>query len=81
MLKTDTKDRRRRTPWFQRDTKPVHRGTYECAVKISSGVPTLLWQLEWDGVGFLVPFPMVVLYWRGLVRRPADVATDGGGGV
>lgn len=69
----DKKDRRRRTPWFPRDTKPVHRGTYECAVKISSSVPPLLWPLAWDGVGFLVPFPMMVLRWRGLVKRPAGV--------
>jgi len=78
MKARDKKDRRRRTPWFPRDVKPVHHGTYECAVRISSSVPALLWQLDWDGVGFLVPFPMVVLHWRGLVKRPTGVATGGG---
>lgn len=72
----DKNDRRRRTPWFPRDIKPAHQGEYECAVKISSSVPALLWRLKWDGIGFLVPFPMVVLSWRGLVKRPPGVATD-----
>ena len=48
---------------------PVRHGTYECAVRISRAVPPLLWPLKWDGVGFLVPFPMVVLRWRGQTKR------------
>jgi hypothetical protein len=67
------KDRRRRTPWFPRSINPVHPGTYECGVRISSSVPTMLWELEWDGRGFLVPFPMIVRQWRGLVKRPDGV--------
>lgn len=54
------------TPWFPRSVAPVHIGEYECAVQITSSAPFLLWQLEWDGFGFLVPFPMVVHRWRGL---------------
>lgn len=70
-MPTKQPDRRRRTPWFPRATAPAHLGTYECRVKISSSVPAILWTLPWDGRGFLVPFPMVVLHWRGLVKRPA----------
>lgn len=66
------KDRRRRTGWFPRSINPVHIGTYECAVMLTSSAPLFRWQLEWDGRGFLVPVPMVVKRWRGLVKRPAD---------
>lgn len=57
-----------RTPWFDRSVNPVNLGVYECAVSISRGVPLTIWKLEWDGVGFVVPFPMVVVEWRGLTR-------------
>jgi hypothetical protein len=30
----------------------------------------VLWELEWDGKGFLVPMPMVVHQWRGLAKPP-----------
>ena len=64
-----------RTRWFPRHVHPVRSGFYECAVKISSAVPPLLWMLEWDGKGFLVPIPMVVLKWRGLTKKAFTKAT------
>ena len=64
-------DRRRRTPWFPRNINPVHHGEYECAVRITSSAPPLRWSLPWDGKGFIVPFPMIVLRWRGLVKKPS----------
>lgn len=57
-----------RTGWFPRCLKPVRPGFYDCAVRVAGGFCTI-WRLEWDGVGFLVPFPMVVRKWRGLTRR------------
>lgn len=61
-----------RTRWFPRSEAPVRHGRYECTVRVSSSVPPLMWGLlEWDGTGFLVPMPMVVLQWRGLTRRAA----------
>jgi hypothetical protein len=50
-----------RTRWFPRDCFPVRNGEYECAVRLP-GLPNrlVLWNLRWDGRGFLVPFPMVV---------------------
>lgn len=64
-----------RTRWYPRHVHPVRSGFYECAVKISSAVPPLLWMLEWDGKGFLVPVPMVVDRWRGLTKKAFTKAT------
>ena len=64
-------DKRKRTPWFPRTTPPVHPGRYECGVRWTSAMRSLvLWELEWDGKGFLVPMPMVVHQWRGLAGKP-----------
>ena len=60
-----------RTKWFPQNIKPVRNGMYECAVQISRSLPTLRWMLEWDGIGFLVPCPMVVYNWRGLTKKAA----------
>lgn len=66
-----------RTRWFHRQThRPVRTGFYECSVHISSAVPQLRWLLEWDGNGFLVPIPMVVLKWRGLTKKAFTEATE-----
>lgn len=56
-----------KTRWFPRKTHPVRNGTYECRVRLAGGV-VALWDLEWDSVGFLVPFPMIVFHWRGMTR-------------
>lgn len=64
------KDRRKRTAWIPRTTKPVYHGVYECSVMLTSCAPNFLWELEWDGVGFKVPCPMVVHAWRGLAKKP-----------
>jgi hypothetical protein len=59
-----------KTRWFKRHEHPVRNGLYECAVRISNMQSVLfLWNLEWDGKGFLVPCPMVVVQWRGLKRE------------
>lgn len=58
-----------RTKWFPRHVHPVRSGEYECAVEISRSVPLALWVLEWDGVGFRVPFPMRVYQWRGMTKQ------------
>ena len=63
-----------KTRWFPRALQPVRRGEYECAVRISRSVPPILWNLEWDGVGFRVPCPMVVEHWRGLTKTAALAA-------
>lgn len=60
-----------KTNWFPRHIQPVRNGKYECSVRISSSVPLMLWDLEWDGKGFLVPVPMVVHSWRGLKKARA----------
>lgn len=57
-----------RTHWFPRSVPPVRNGWYECSVQISRSVPNLLWRLQWDGKGFIVPCPMVVNLWRGMTR-------------
>ena len=57
-----------KTRWFPRDVPPVRDGTYECVVRISNSVPPFLWMLWWDGVGFKVPFRMIVHRWRGLTK-------------
>jgi hypothetical protein len=66
-----------KTYWFPRRVEPVRKGEYECAVQISRSVRPLLWRLEWDGFGFKVPFPMVVLWWRGMTKGAHIDATKG----
>lgn len=63
-----------RTHWFPREINPVRNGEYECSVLISRSVPPLRWTLEFDGVGFLVPVPMVVLRWRGMTKAAHQAA-------
>lgn len=61
-----------RTKWFPRHITPVRNGEYECLVRITSSAPLFRWQLPWDGHGFLVPFPMVVRFWRGQTKAAAS---------
>jgi hypothetical protein len=56
-----------KTKWFPRKINPVRNGTYECVVLIARCL--FNWKLEWDGHGFLVPFPMVVKHWRGQTKK------------
>ena len=72
-------DKRKRTQWFPRNTPPVRPGVYECGVRWTSAMRQLvLWDLHWDGKGFLVPMPMVVHSWRGLAAKPRELhAADG----
>jgi hypothetical protein len=56
-----------KTRWFPRHVEPVNHGLYECVVRLPGGVLTR-WMLEWDGVGFLVPCPMMVRQWRGMTK-------------
>lgn len=56
-----------KTRWFPRDIRPVRKGSYECIVRLAGRV-YVTWMLEWDGIGFVVPIPMVVLKWRGQTR-------------
>jgi hypothetical protein len=66
----DAKAKPNRARWRPRNVNPKKPGMYECGVRITSSQPKLfLWELEWDGVGFLVPFPMVVHQWRPLAER------------
>jgi len=58
-----------KTKWFPRDIRPVRNGEYECLVRITSSAPLYAWPLPWDGKGFLVPFPMVVVRWRGQTKH------------
>lgn len=61
----------KRSRWFPRTTPPARPGPYECGVKLTNGARVLiLWVLEWDGRGFRVPCPMVVVKWRGLAHAP-----------
>jgi hypothetical protein len=60
-----------RTKWYPRHIFPVRNGEYQCVVRIMGGFHTE-WNLEWDGKGFLVPFPMVVYKWRGLTKAAAQ---------
>lgn len=62
---------RGRTRWMPRNIEPVRNGTYECIVRIPGGIVTVL-PLEWDGMGFIVPMPMIVRKWRGLTKRAYD---------
>ena len=66
-----------KTRWFLRCVKPVRNGMYECRVRVAGGLSTL-WMLEWDGVGFLVPFPMVVYSWRGQAKAVHRKSVAGG---
>lgn len=68
-----------KTRWYQQGVDPVRRGFYECAVQISRSLPCILWSLEWDGIGFLVPCPMIVRQWRGQTLKAfrATVNTQG----
>lgn len=63
-----------RNRWAPRNVHPVRNGEYECVVRISSRVPPMLWPLEWDGNGFIVPFPMIVIRWRGMTKKAYDAA-------
>lgn len=58
-----------RTRWFPRHVQPVRNGVYECHVHFTSIGPLMRYELEWDGTGFKVPFPMVVKRWRGLTKE------------
>lgn len=60
----------RRSRWYRRHQPPTRPGAYECLAKITSSAPAFLFDLEWDGKGFIVPIPMVVQWWRGLKHRP-----------
>ena len=57
-----------RTRWFAWPLRPVRQGGYECHVRIVSNAPLFRAMLTWDGIGFLVPFTMVVVRWRGLTK-------------
>ncbi|CAH1655034.1 hypothetical protein CHELA1G11_10880 [Hyphomicrobiales bacterium] len=61
-----------RTQWTPRSVEPVRNGVYECVVRISRAVPPMIWMLEWDGKGFLVEIPMIVLRWRGMTKKAHD---------
>lgn len=62
-----------RAKWRKRNEHPKKPGMYECAVQWTSAMPKLAtWNLEWDGHGFLVPFPMVVHWWRPLPKEKAN---------
>jgi hypothetical protein len=64
-----------RTRWFPRHCLPMRLGPFECLVRVSSRVPLIRWMLEWDGKGFLVPFPMIVVRWRGMTKQAHREAT------
>ena len=65
-----------RTRWYPRHITPVRHGAYECHVRLPGGVRTI-WSgpLYFDGVGFLVPMPMMVLHWRGMTKAAHKDAT------
>ena len=58
------------TKWFNRSDKLVRHGYYECFCRIAGGA-FAIWRekLYWDGIGFKVPIPMMVLQWRGLKKE------------
>lgn len=66
-----------RTKWFPRHVQPARVGEYECAVQITSSAPPILWRLNWDGIGFHVPVPMIVRQWRGLTKKAHTAALKG----
>ena len=59
-----------RTRWFPRRIEPVRHGEYECVVRLCGGAYAR-WNCVFDGEGFLVPFPMSVVQWRGLTKKAA----------
>jgi hypothetical protein len=65
-----------RTRWrlLIRDGYPIRPGMYECGIRLSRSLPVMAWDLEYDGIGFLVPVPMMVLQWRGLTKKAHDAA-------
>lgn len=65
------------TRWFllSRDGYPVRPGVYQCGVRLYSSSPVMGWDLEYDGVGFLVPCPMIVHQWRGMTKRAHQAAS------
>ena len=70
----DAKEKPNRARWRSRNTNPKKPGMYQCGVRITSSQRKLfLWELEWDGVGFLVPFPMMVHQWRPMAERAKGV--------
>ena len=68
-----------RTPWFSRNVPPARHGLYECVVMVTRMQKRMVnWGLlEWDGKGFLVPCPMVVVQWRGMTATAYRKATRG----
>ena len=60
-----------KTRWFPCSIHPLRHSNYECVVQISRTVSPMLWTLPWDGIGFIVPVPMIVHRWRGQTRRAA----------
>jgi hypothetical protein len=77
-MSTPTKTTKGKTRWYPRHVHPVRVGTYECVVRIMGGFFTR-WMLEWDGVGFRVPFPMGVYKWRGQTYKAWCGITEKGG--
>ena len=72
MTKRSKIDNTGRTRWrtLRQHGYPFHHGEYECAVRITSAQRGLfVWKLRFDGKGFLVPLPMIVVQWRGLTRK------------
>jgi hypothetical protein len=61
-----------RTKWFKRYEPPVRNGEYECLVMVTSLAPLFIWNLQWDGIGFITPMPMVVKFWRGQTKKAAQ---------
>ena len=63
-----------RTKWFRRHRQdPVRTGFYECYCRIAGGA-YVIWPeyLMWNGKKFLVPIPMMVIYWRGMTKKAHD---------
>lgn len=58
-----------KTKWFPRHIAPVRVGEYECHARISRAAPLYVVNLVWDGYGFIVPFPMAVIRWRGQTKK------------
>lgn len=60
-----------KTRWYPQDIRPVRNGEYECLVRITNRGPLFYWRLQWDGIGFIVPVPMIVKFWRGQTKAAA----------
>lgn len=67
-----------KTKWYPRNVLPIRNGIYECAAIFTSSAPPFLFDLEWDGIGFLVPVPMRVVRWRGMTKVAYMEAIDAG---